>query len=105
VWKAAGPPRRVYLIPRDIDRLEAVLETTELGPALVTTPDQTLYDLTMKPAQGGMPEEAAAAAHNLRGQVRIEDLHAVVDTHGRANAALRRMLQAMDQEARRDAEG
>jgi hypothetical protein len=95
---------RVHLIPRDLDRLNAVLETTELGPALVTTPAQTLYDLTMKPAQGGMPDEAAAAARNLQAQVRVEDLQAVVDSSGRANAALRTMLKAMDQEARHGAE-
>ena len=57
---------RVHQIPRDIDRLQAVLETTELGPALVTTPAQTLYDLTMKPAQGRVPEEADAAAQSPR---------------------------------------
>ena len=96
---------RVHLIPRDLDRLDAVLEITELGPALVTTPAQTLYDLTMKPAQGGMPDEAAAAARNLRARVRVEDLRAIVDTHGRANAALRTMLKAIDQEARHGAEG
>jgi len=95
---------RVHLIPRDLDRLDAVLETTELGPVLVTTPAQTLYDLTMKPAQGGMPDEAAAAARNLRARVRVEDLRGVVDTHGRANAALRTMLKAMDLEARHGAE-
>lgn len=91
---------RVYMIPRDVERLDAVLERTELGPALVTTAAQTLYDLTMKPAQGGMPDEAAAAIRNLRAQVRPEDLNAIVNAHGRANAALRTMLDEMTEEAR-----
>jgi hypothetical protein len=96
---------RVYMIPRDVERLDAVLERTELGPALVTTPAQTIYDLTMKPAQGGMPNEAAAAVRNLRAQVRPEDLNAIVNAHGRANAALRTMLDEMTEEARRGAAG
>ncbi|GAA3760754.1 hypothetical protein GCM10022240_11730 [Microbacterium kribbense] len=95
----------VRLIPRDLDRLDAVLETTDLGPALVTTPAQTLYDLTMKPAQGGMPDEAVAAARNLQARVRVEDLQSIVDTHGRANATLRAMLKAMDRDVRHGAEG
>ena len=96
---------RVYMIPRDVERLDAVLDRTELGPALVTTPAQTIYDLTMKPAQGGMPNEAAAAVRNLRAQVRPEDLNAIVNAHGRANAALRTMLDEMTEEARRGAAG
>ncbi|MFM9653760.1 hypothetical protein ACKI1S_48070, partial [Streptomyces galilaeus] len=68
----------VHLIPRDIDRLDAVLEQNELGRALVTTRAQTLYDLLMKPRQGGMPDEARAAARYLRGQVRGADLRRVV---------------------------
>lgn len=86
----------VHLVPRDIDRLDAVLEPNELGRALVTTPAQTLYDLLMKPGQGGMPDEARAAARHLRGQVRPADLQRVVDTLGRANAAVRRALDEME---------
>lgn len=86
----------VHLIPRDIYRLDAVLEQNELGRALVTTPAQTLYDLLMKPGQGGLPDEALAAARNLRGQVRPADLRRVVDTLGRANAAVRGALDEMD---------
>ena len=91
---------RVYLIPRDLDRLDAVVQATELGPALVTTPAQTLYDLTMKPAQGGMPDEAADAVRNLRARVERGELQAVVDEHGRANAEVRRILNEMAREVR-----
>lgn len=89
---------RIHLIPRDIDRLDAVLERTELGPGLVTTPAQTLYDLAMKPAQGGMPDEAAGAVRNLAARVGGRDLAAVIDEHGRANAALRATLDVMEAE-------
>lgn len=86
----------VRLIPRDIDRLDVVLEQNELGRALVTTRAQTLYDLLMKPRRGGMPDEAWAAARYLRGQVRPADLRRVVDTLGRANAAVRETLNGME---------
>lgn len=59
----------VHLIPRDIARLDAVLESTELGRGLVTTPAQTLYDLLMKPAQGGMPYEARPQLRTTCGRV------------------------------------
>ncbi|WP_243073821.1 hypothetical protein [Microbacterium sp. SS28] len=104
---AAGRPAveldyggEVHLIPRDLDRLDAVLERTELGQALVTTPAQTLYDLMMKPAQGGMPDEAAAAVQNLRVRVNPVDLRNVVQAHGRANATVRTVLNGMEREHR-----
>lgn len=90
----------VHLIPRDISRLDAVLERTELGQALVTTPAQTFYDLILKPAQGGMPDEAAAAVQNLRVRVNPLDLRNVVQAHGRANAAVRTMLNDMESDHR-----
>jgi hypothetical protein len=86
----------VHLIPRNVERLDAVLEQNELGRALVTTPAQTLYDLLMKQGQGGMPDEALAAARHLRGQVRPADLRRVIDTLGRANAAVRGALEEME---------
>jgi hypothetical protein len=90
----------VHLIPRDLDRLDAVLEQNELGRALVTTPAQTLYDLLMKPGQGGMRDEAFAAARNLEARVRPGDLWRVVDIFGRANVAVRGVLDAMERKER-----
>lgn len=105
VPKAGRPPveleggGRIHLIPRDLDRLDAVLERTELGPGLVTTPAQTLYDLAMRPAQGGMPDEAADAVRNLRARVEADDLAEVTREHGRANAELRTILDGLLGEA------
>lgn len=105
VPKAGRPPveleggGRIHLIPRDLDRLDAVLERTELGAGLVTTPAQTLYDLAMRPAQGGMPDEAADAVRNLRARVEADDLAEVTREHGRANAELRTILDGLLGEA------
>ena len=74
-------------------RIEAIVVT-------ITRPAQTLYDLIMKPAQGGMPDEAAAAVQNLRVRVNHIDLGHVVQEHGRANAAVRTMLNDMEKEHR-----
>lgn len=106
ITKAGRPPveldrgGRVHLIPRDLARLDTVVERTELGQGLVTTPAQTMYDLMMKPNQGGMPEEAEAAVRNLRDRVPRDELREVVDGHGRANARVRTMIEEM-----RDEEG
>ncbi|MBD3751512.1 MAG: hypothetical protein IE935_03520 [Micrococcales bacterium] len=86
----------LHLIPRDLPKLHAGLERTELGDALVTTPAQTAYDLLMKPKQGGMPEAALDAAQDLRGQIRAADLAHVVELCGRANTAVRRMLRDLE---------
>ncbi len=93
----------VHFIKRDIERVDLVLERTALGQGLVTTPAQTLYDLLMRPGQGGLPTEAAAAATNLEPRVTREDLTRVVDVAGRANEAVReagRRLEARDAEPR-----
>lgn len=86
----------LHLIPRDLHKLHAGLERTDLGDALVTTPAQTAYDLLMKPNQGGMPEAALAAAQDLRGQIRAADLAHVVRLWGRANAPIRQMLSDLE---------
>ena len=90
----------VHLIPRDLDRLEAVLERTELGQGLVTTPAQTLFDLLRRPHQGGEPEAAAEAVRNLATRVRATDFRRVMNKHPRGNDAVRGMLMKLeDQDA------
>ncbi|MFK4790052.1 type IV toxin-antitoxin system AbiEi family antitoxin [Microbacterium sp. ZW T5_56] len=90
----------VHFIPRNLDRIDAVLERTELGPALVATPAQTLFDLAMKPMQGGMPDEAAAAIKNLLAVVTAKDLRKIMSRHTRANATLRAALDTLEREGR-----
>lgn len=86
-----------HFIPRDLDHLDAVLERTELGEALVTTPAQTLFDLVMKPNQGGAPDIAAEAARLIAAQVSADDLSEVIDQAGRANNSLRQILKDLEE--------
>lgn len=55
----------VTFVARDTDALDAVLHPTDLGPALITTPEQTVLDLTKRPKLGGAPEECRAATRVL----------------------------------------
>lgn len=80
------------LIPRELAKLDAVVEETELGEGLVTSPAQTAYDLLMKPKQGGLPDEAHAAVAALHDQLDADELRDVVSRWGRANADVRRLL-------------
>lgn len=76
------------------------LELTELGPALVTTPAQTLRDLSMQPAHGSIPGEAAEAGWNLRARGKTIDLRHVIEHSGRASAGAPTMLGPLDGEER-----
>jgi predicted transcriptional regulator of viral defense system len=59
---------RITFVSRDVDVLDAVLHPTDLGPALITTPEQTVLDLAKRPALGGMPGDAHAAVRVLLAQ-------------------------------------
>lgn len=85
----------VHMIPRDLDRVEAQLEDTELGEGLVTTPRQTMYDLLMRPNQGKLPDAARDAARNFRGHVSGDDLAEICEWYGRANDAVRNALSLL----------
>jgi AbiEi antitoxin C-terminal domain len=52
---------RVHFVKRVTDALDAELVTTDLGPCLVTTPEQTVLDLAHRPNLGHAPDEAHAA--------------------------------------------
>ena len=55
----------IWFVRRDTDRLDAERLGTDLGPALVTTVEQTLLDLAHRPQLGGVPAEAHAAIRAL----------------------------------------
>lgn len=80
----------VHFIPRDLDRVEAVLEQTELGQGLVATTAQTLFDLLMRPKQGNEPDVAAYAARNLVPQVDAADFDEIIARVTRANDSVRK---------------
>ncbi len=83
----------LLFVARDLERVDIIMERTALGQGLVTTPQQTLYDLLMRPTQGGMPDEAIAAAKNLAARVQFNELARVADAAGRANPAVREMIE------------
>ena len=83
----------VRFLHRDIGRLDATLEPTALGDALVTTPAQTLYDLA-----GGSPgtsqrSEAAEAVRNLIPRVTPTDVADIARRAERVPAAVTTMLK------------
>jgi hypothetical protein len=62
---ADRPAATVTFVAREVDGLDAVLHPTDLGRALITTPEQTVLDLTKRPALGGMPDECRDATRVL----------------------------------------
>lgn len=74
----AGDNHAVHFVPRNLNRFDAVLERTELGPALVTTTSQTLSDLLMRPGHGKQPGVAGNAVGNLIAQVDATDYEGVI---------------------------
>jgi len=87
------PSGTVRFVARDLDRLDAVLDQTELGPALIATPSQTMFDLLMRPTQSGDPAASKEAAQSLIPQVDAADLHAVISRAGRASQEVRDMAR------------
>ncbi|TCJ94259.1 type IV toxin-antitoxin system AbiEi family antitoxin domain-containing protein [Nocardia alba] len=82
-------PARVRFVRRDTDALDAERIETPLGPALVTTPEQTVLDLARRPELGNAEVEVQPAIEAL---YRRSDpvLLAQLATDQRLGAALRR---------------
>jgi len=79
----------VRFVKRDTARLDAERMNTELGPTLVTTPEQTVLDLARRPDLGGAEDEVRDAVRILiaRADVGLLDELAAAQ---RARASLRR---------------
>jgi len=84
---------RVLFVQRDTDALDAQLVTTELGPALVTGPEQTLLDLARRPGLLDLPGEVWDAVRGLWPRCE-EDLLEQLAQRQRGLSALRRARQA-----------
>lgn len=84
----------VHFAHRELNGVSAEVERTELGPGLVATREQTLFDLLMRPTQGGSSEAAAEGAKNLLPQIDIVEFTEVVEHSTRANDAVRRIVRA-----------
>jgi predicted transcriptional regulator of viral defense system len=79
----------VRFVKRDIDRLDAERIETPLGPAIVTTPEQTLVDLAHRPQLGDAGNEVPAAITMLYQRSDNDRLKALA-ANQRLTASLRR---------------
>ncbi len=79
----------VRFVKRDIDRLDAERIETPLGPAFVTTPEQTLLDLARRPELGDAGSEVPAAISLLYQRSDHQRLEALA-VDQRLKASLRR---------------
>lgn len=84
----------VHFAYRALERVEAVLERTELGRGLITSREQALYDLLMRPGQGCDAEAAAEGARNLLPQIDANEFEDLVSSAPRVNDKVRQALKA-----------
>lgn len=68
----------VRFVPRAVDTLDLILQRTNLGMGLVTTPAQTLLDLLSRGDRDGLRREVIDGIENLKAQVRPEELRALL---------------------------
>lgn len=80
----------VRFMKRDTPALDARLERTELGSVLVTTPEQTVLDLTKRPGLAGTHEAATEVVRNLLPQCDRATLEQIAGTQ-RMRATLARL--------------
>jgi predicted transcriptional regulator of viral defense system len=79
----------VRFVKRDTDTLDAERIETPLGPAVVTTPEQTVLDLAHRPQLGDAPDEVPAAITMLYQRSDHQRLTALA-AEQRLTASLRR---------------
>lgn len=82
----------VHFVTRDTARLDVEAVTTELGRALVTSPEQTLLDLGRRPGLGGVADQVPDAVRALYPRCDVELLSELA-TEQHLRAALRRVRQ------------
>lgn len=80
---------KVRFVKRDTARLDAERMSTELGPTLVTTPEQTILDLARRPGLGDAEDEVRNAVRILLTRTDPAVLEELA-TAQRAQASLRR---------------
>lgn len=79
----------VRFVKRDTARLDAERMSTELGPTLVTTPEQTILDLARRPDLGEAEDQVRDAIRILITRADADLLDRLATTQ-RARASLRR---------------
>jgi len=86
----------VKFVPRKMDDLELVLERTGLGEGLVTTPEQTLFDILGRMDRDGLGREVAGAVENLTAQVKPEEFAEIVERARLVPAGARDMRKRLE---------
>jgi predicted transcriptional regulator of viral defense system len=86
----------IQFLSRGVDRLDVELLATDLGPCLVTTPEQTVLDLAHLPRLGGLEDEADAAIRLLLPRCDEAMMQRLAEEQplGRALARVRRLRRA-----------
>jgi predicted transcriptional regulator of viral defense system len=79
----------VRFVKRDTARLDAERISTELGPTLVTTPEQTVLDLARRPELGGVEDQVRDAVRILIARADVDLLDELAKAQ-RARASLHR---------------
>lgn len=79
----------VTFVVRDLTRLDAVVERTALGDALITTPAQTFYDLLARGRHNGDAEATQEGITNLTHRVTQDEIAAIADRHLRVAPTIR----------------
>lgn len=79
----------VRFVKRDTARLDAERMSTELGPTLVSTPEQTVLDLARRPDLGDAKDEVRDAVRILIARADVDLLDELAATQ-HARASLRR---------------
>jgi len=78
---------RVVFVKRDVPRLDVERIETELGPGWVTTREQTMLDLTARPALGDLaPADVEQAIRTLAAQADLALLEHLAKTQRRPGA-------------------
>lgn len=88
-------PAEVLFVKRDTERLDAVKVQTELGPALVTSIEQTILDIAHRPALGAAEEYALESLPVLLAKANRDRLHELARQQ-RLMAGLTRLLSTED---------
>lgn len=91
-------PAVVQFVKRDTGGLDAERIGTELGPALVTTPEQTVLDLAHRPRLGEAESDVSAAVAALYARSDKHRLQALA-AQQRRRASLRRAEEWADEQS------
>lgn len=83
---------KVLFVTRDVAHLDARLERLDLGRALVTSIEQTAFDLMMRPDLGGLSAEAVHAMTNLAPRVDVDRFTALAQRQTRVNSTVRNFI-------------